>query len=97
MRDAIEERAHQAIEAGADPAFVAYLFTHIVERIDSGRSFDCDEYRCLHELSSKSAREPAAQGPPQMRDVSEVVYRYQNRSLLLQCLQAASKVPTRQA
>jgi hypothetical protein len=51
----LTELCHQALDKGASVDFVTYLHGRITERTDSGRSFDCDEYRCLLELARSSA------------------------------------------
>ena len=35
----------------SDPVFVQYLTERVIERIVSGRSTDCDEYRALLECA----------------------------------------------
>jgi hypothetical protein len=52
MAASIAELCRKALDKGADAAFVTYLHDGITERIDSGRSFDCDEYRALEELAN---------------------------------------------
>ena len=43
----------KAAKKERDLAFVQYLYKQVRERIASGRSMDCDEYRSLHEIASK--------------------------------------------
>lgn len=38
--------------ADKDAAFAQYLYGKVKERIESGRSMDCDEYRALLRLST---------------------------------------------
>lgn len=60
MHAEIHQMRADAVKRGADEDFADYLRAEILDRIDSGRSFDCDAYRCLYELSRKIARQAAA-------------------------------------
>ena len=37
----------------AEPSFIRYLLARVTERINEGRSVDCDEYRALSRLAGR--------------------------------------------
>ena len=62
MRAQLRKLRDSAIDAGAHAGFAWFLFEEVLDRLDCGKSFDCDAFRRLHELASKRPSEAATQG-----------------------------------
>lgn len=62
MRGQLRKLRDSAIEAGAHSGFAWFLFEEVLDRLDCGKSFDCDAFRRLHELAGKRPSETSTQG-----------------------------------
>jgi hypothetical protein len=51
--DHLNALADDACLANADMELRHYCYDQVAERLNAGRSMDCDEYRCLRKLAGR--------------------------------------------